>query len=185
MVINQLMGNAQDTLGEITGRSEQSANAEAFSRDFGTSDFDTFGGDLVYGKWIEIASFRVPADTEYSFGYGSAKFPENQGYLYFEPLADGTGALTDGDEVEGTLRLVVESSTGRAQHVVADYDTAKLDASKSNKQKMVPLPEQIGSPLATEDAYLKLKMNPNNAGDGASIDGDTEIIMPVTEYDLS
>lgn len=176
---------SSESIGDIIGRSEESANRAAFSRDFGVTNFDEWGGTLQSGKFIEIGRFRAPADTEYSFGYGRAANPSNQGYIYFDPVASGEGTGADGDEIEGTLRLVVESSTGRSQHVVADLDTAKLDSSKSNREKMVPLPEQVGSPLATQDAYLVLKLDPRGSDDGKHVADDTEMIMPVTEYDLS
>lgn len=162
---------------EVLGKSNESASRQSFSREFNVSDFDSFGGDVTAGKWTEMGRFRIPSDTEYSWGFGTAKNPSNQGYLYVD-LQNGTPAA-----VEGQIRFVVESSTGRRTEVVADYDTEKLDASKSNREQMVPLPEQVGSSLASEDAYLVVKMNPD--ADDTINAANSDVIIPVTEYDLS
>lgn len=162
---------------EILGKGQESASRRSFSREFGTGDFDEFGGDVTGGQFNEIARFRVPADTEYSFGYGKASAPENQGYIYVD-LNNTTPA-----EVEGTLRLAVESSTGRRSEVVQDLSTDRLDATKTDRTSMVALPEQVGAALASEDAYLVMRLNPN-ADDTVSA-ADSDVIIPVTEYDLS
>jgi hypothetical protein len=179
--------NAQETLGDVIGRSEESANRSAFSRDFNVSNFDSFGGELTAGKYVEIGRFTVPAETEYSWGYGRANNPENQGYLYVDLEATGSGSGNDGDAIEGNIRFMVESATGRKTEVVADFDTEKLDASKSDRGKQVPLPEQVGSSIATEDSHLVIEFDPVSANDGYDVDssGDSEVIIPVTEYDLS
>ena len=171
------MGSARTELSEVLGKPAESAGRNSFNRELNVDNFDSFGGDVTAGKFTEIARFRVPSDTEYAWGYGSAKNPDNQGRLFIN-LQNATPA-----EVEGTIRFTVESSTGRNTEVVSDFDTERLDASKTDRTQMVALPEQIGSALATEDAYLVVQMNPN-ASD--TIDaGNSDVIIPVTEYDLS
>ena len=174
--LNPLSG-ATDELQGVLGRSSDAAERQAFNREFSVSDFDSFGGDVTSGKFTEVARFQVPADTEYSWGYGRADAPENQGYLYVD-LQNGTPAA-----VEGTIRFVVESSTGRKTEVVADYDTERLDASKTNREQQVPFPEQIGSAVATQDAYLVIKMDPS--ADDTISSANSDVIIPATEYDLS
>lgn len=169
--------NAVGEAAEVLGRSSDSAARDSFSKELGVSDFDSFGGDVTSGKFTEIARLRVPADTEWSWGYGSANNPENQGYLFVD-LQNSSPA-----EVEGIIRFTVESSTGRQTHVVADYDTSRLAASKTNREQMVPLPEQVNSPLATQDAYLVAKMDP--VSDDTIDETESEVIIPATEYDLS
>lgn len=161
----------------VMGKSEESADRDSFNRDFGTANFDTFGGDTQVGKQIEIGRFTVPASTEYAWGYGSADNPANQGYLYVKIMSDA------GNQVHGKLTLVQESPTERGQTVVASFDTERLDASKSDSQLQVPLPEQISKPLVTQDSSLALYFNANTA---ETIDETaTDVIFPVTEYDLS
>lgn len=170
-------GGVQQEMSEILGKSTESANRRSFSREFSTGDFDSFGGDVTAGQYNEIGRFRIPSDTEYSWGFGKASAPENQGYIYVD-LQDTTPA-----EIEGTLRLAVESSTGRRTEVVQDLATERLDASKTDRTSMVALPEQVGAALASEDAFLTLRFNPN--ADGTVSEADSDIIIPVTEYDLS
>lgn len=173
MVFNRL----SDEASRVLGRSTEAANRNAFSRELNISDFDSFGGDVTSGKFTEIGRYKVDADTEYSFGYGSAENPDNQGHIYVD-LQNGTPSA-----VEGTIRFVVESSTGRKTHVVADFDTERLDASKTNKEQMVPFPEQVSAPLATQDAYLVVKFDPS-ANDTIS-SANSDVIIPATEYDLT
>lgn len=170
------LGGSIPSINEVTGATDDS-NAPSFSRDFNIGDFDSFGGDVTEGKFVEIARFKVPADTEYSFGYGAARNPENQGYIYID-LQNGTPGA-----VEGTLRLKVESSTGRNAEVVKDLDTETLDATKTNREEKVPLPEQVDSPVATQDAYLVMELNPSN--DDTIDQTESDIIVPITEYDFS
>lgn len=169
--------SVQREAADILGQGQESAARRSFTREFSTEDFDEFGGSLVAGQYNELARFRVPSDTEYSFGFGKATAPENQGYVFFDAQTSTPSA------VDGTLRLVVESSTGRNQEVVKDLATERLDASKVDRTQQVPLPEQVGSAIATEDAYLVLKMNPN--ADATVDKTESEMILPVTEYDLS
>lgn len=175
-----LGGNPAEALADTIGQSPESAASKAFSRDFGTGNFDSFGGDVTPGKWIEIARFRVPADTRYSFGYGRAKNPENQGYMFVD-LQSSTP-----NPVEGQIRFKVESSTGRKSEVVKDVDTTKLDASKTDRTQQVPLPEQVSSALAQEDSYLVMELEASSGNTDQSVDEtESEVIIPVTEYDLS
>jgi hypothetical protein len=180
MVFGLNTGDPADALGDITGKPNQSEEAESFSREFNVGDFDEFGGDITPGKYIEVARFRVPSDTEYSWGYGKASAPENQGYFYVD-LQSGTP-----NPVNGTIRFIVESSTGRNTEVVADYDTERLDASKTNRNKQVPFPEQVSSALATEDAFLIVKLDASSSNTDQNVDSsNSEVIIPATEYDLS
>lgn len=176
-----LLGNitqtAKSEASEVLGKSEESAERTSFNKDFNTDDFDSFGGDVQSGKWVEIGRFTVPASTEYSWGYGSAANPENQGYLYVD-LQNGTP-----NAVEGTIRFLQRSATGRNSEVIADFDTTRLDASKSDKALMVPFPEQVNHDLVTQDSHLTVELNANSSD---TVDaGQSEVIIPVTEYDLT
>jgi len=171
------LGGPVSNLAETLGQDAGSAERNSFNRDFNTSNFDSFGGDVTDGKYVEVARFRVPSSTEYAWGYGSAAAPENQGYLYVD-LRDGSDS-----EIEGTFRLELASATGRETTVVADFDTEKLDASKTDRTQQVPLPEQVSDPLASEDSFLVVKFQPTAAGTVSET--NSEVIVPVTEYDLS
>ena len=170
-------GGVAGQLADTLGQDPDSASRNSFNRDFNVGNFDSFGGDVTDSKYVEIARFRVPSSTEYAWGYGSANAPENQGYLYVD-LRDDTDSA-----IEGTFRLELASATGRDTTVVADFDTEKLDASKTDRTQQVPLPEQVSDPLASEDSFLVIKFNPNAAGNVDET--NSEVIVPVTEYDLS
>lgn len=175
-ILDRFTGNVQNKVERVTGMADQE-QAPSFSRDFQTGSFDSFGGDVTSGKMTEIARFQVPSDTKYSWGYGSADKPENQGYLYVD-LRDGSS-----NAVDGVIQLVVESSTTRETEVVKEIDTERLDASKTDRQQQVALPEQISNALATEDAYLVVNLDPS--ADDTVDETNSEVILPVTEYDLS
>ena len=161
----------------VLGKSEESASRKSFNRDFNADDFDEFGGDVKEGAWVELARFTVPAKTEYSWGYGSAENPENQGYLYIDLQTSTPSA------VDGTIRFLQRSATGRGSEVIADFDTSRLDASKSDKALMVPFPEQVGHDLVVQDSHLTVELESDT---DATIDAnESEVIVPVTEYDLT
>lgn len=171
------LGNGvANQLADTLGQDPDSAASNNFNRDFNVGNFGSFGGDVTAGKFTEIARFQVPSSTEYSFGYGRANNPENQGYLYVD-LQNGTPA-----EVEGTIRFALQSATGRNEIVIADFDTEKLDASKTDRTQQVPFPEQVSDPKASEDSFLVIKFEPNS--NDTVNEANSEVIIPVTEYDL-
>lgn len=174
-LLDNIRGEASEAA-RVLGKSEDSAQRDSFNRDFGTGNFDSFGGDVEPGKFVQIAEFDVPASTEYSWGYGSAENEVNQGYLYVE-LKNGSST-----SLEGTVQFAQETPTGRGKRVVAEFDTTRLDASKTDRAKMVPLPEQVGHPVVTQDSKLTVYFDCSSNDTVNS--SNSEVIMPVTEYDL-
>lgn len=172
-----VFGINTSSVDDVLGKAQGDSQGKPFSRELNIGDFDSFGGSVTSGKFTEVGRFTVPSDTEYSWGYGAAKHATNQGYLYVDLYDDATTPV----EVEGTIRFTVQSSTGRRETVVADFDTSRLDASKTNKEQMVPFPEQ--GDLATEDAHLVVKLDPQSNTTVSS--ANSEVIIPATEYDLS
>jgi hypothetical protein len=180
MVLNNISGQAEriaDTLG--VDPESGSNEAPAFNRDYTAGSFDSFGGSVDSDQFYEIARFQVPASTEYAWGYGRAANPENQGYLYVD-LQDSS------DPVEGTLRLMQESATGRQTLVVADFDTTTLDGSKTDRTQRVPLPEQVNNPKVGKDSYLVVELETNSDTGSTTVNtSNSDVVFPVTEYDLS
>jgi len=181
MVLQNLLGNADDAIDRITGTSTQAdQSGVAFSREFNVKDFDSFGGKVTPGKMVEFGRFQVGANVEYSWGFGVAENPENQGYIYIDLQSP------NGNPVEGTLQLAVETSTNRETIPVKEFDTTKLDASKTDRRKQIPVPEQVQSALATQDAYLILRLDASSDNTDQEISSDkSEVIIPATEYDLT
>lgn len=183
MPLGDILGSAQSEAAEVLGRSQEAADRKAFDRDFGTANFHEFAGDTQPGKNVQIGKFTVPASTEYSWGYGSAKNPDNQGHLYVDLQLDTTDDGSADTQATGSIIFAQESPTGRGYDVVAEYDLSRLDASKSDKGKMVPFPEQIGHDIVTQDSHLTVYVDANEQG--AVMADASDVIMPVTEYDLS
>lgn len=182
-LLDNLGGSVGNEAARVLGKSQESASRKSFNRDFNDDDFDEFGGDVKADSWVEIARFTVPAKTEYSWGYGSAENPENQGHLYVDLRGDDEDADGTMDPIEGTIRFLQRSATGRGSEVVADFDTTRLDASKSDKGLMVPFPEQVGHDLVVQDSHLTVELEAN--ADDSIVAANSEVIIPVTEYDLT
>lgn len=177
-LLDNVTSGVSSEASEVLGKSKQSAANSSFNRDFNQSDFDDdWGEDVTADAWTRLSEFTVPASTRYAWGYGSAKNPENQGYIYVL-IQNGTP-----EEVTGTLRLAQESPTGRKTLVVADFDSSTLHGSKSDRTQRIPLPEQVDKPQVSKDSKLVVEFNANSTD---TIDpANTEVILPVTEYDLS
>lgn len=174
--------NIANEAARVLGRSQEAADRKAFDRDFSTDSFDEFAGETQPGKNVQIARFTVPASTEYSWGYGSAENAQNQGHLYVDLQLDTTGDGAADTQATGSIVFAQETPTGRGYEVVAEYDMSRLNASKSDKQLMVPFPEQVSHDLVTKDSHLTVYVDADQAG---TVKADaSDVIMPVTEYDL-
>lgn len=177
-------GAVKESLGDVTGRPDasnenQRSSGTPFERHFSEDDFDNFGGDFTAGEWGRLAEYEVPAGTEAAWGYGKAKLPENQGYIFVELVDDA------GNTVHGVLRIAQESPTGREWTAVKDLDTTELNGSKSNREQKKPLPEQVEHDVNERDEVMVLEFQPSTTAtipDAANHNGDVSI--PWTEYDL-
>lgn len=174
MVLNNLSSEVSDVL----GKSRESAERPSFQRKFSTGDFDSFGGTAVDGEFSTIATYTVPAGTEISWGYGSAKNEANQGYIY-ALIQDTTPA-----EVNGVLRLAQTNPTGRRTEVVADFDTEELSGSRTDRSQKQPLPEQVDKPLVTQDSRIMVQFRQTTGSNVDISEPDSDVSMPITEYDL-
>ena len=114
------------------------------------------------GVWAVIGRYKVPAQQAYRFGFGSAAFPDNQGYL-FVAIYDDTA--TNSAKEEGALRLVQRNAQGTLHLVVAEFRTEQLSGDVSDRSKQIALPEQTQFPLVGEDSYLELQVK-LDAADG-------------------
>ncbi len=171
-------GGGGGGIDKITGEPQDDSGTPV-KRELNTDDFDTFGGSVEPGKETEIATLKVDSDVKMRWGYGSANNPENQGFLYVD-LQSGTP-----NPVEGQIAFYVESATRRTSHFVTSYDTERLDASKTDKTNMVPLPLQKAY-RASEDSYLVIYLNAASSNTDQSVDeSQSDVIIPATEYDLS
>jgi len=106
------------------------------------------------GVWATIGRFQVPAQQAYHFGFGSAAFPDNQGYLYMAIYDD---TVTDSVVENGAVRLVQKNANGTVILTVAEFRTEQLRGSVSDRSQQIALPEQTQFPFVGEDSYLELQ----------------------------
>lgn len=135
------------------GRSKPGANI--FKKTLSGLDWNLAAGVLCpAGVWTVIGQYVVPAQQAYRFGFGSAQFPDNQGYIYLA-VFDDTGATS---EVEnGTIRLVQRNAQGTVSLVVAEFRTEQLYGAVADRQMQIALPEQTQFPLVGEDSVLEIQ----------------------------
>ena len=103
------------------------------------------------GLYVNIGRYTVPAQQQIRFGYGSAAFPDNQGYVYIK-LYDDTG--TNSVQEVGTVRLAQENALGTRLRIVSEIRTEQLAGSTTDRQQQFALPEQIAHPRVGEDSKL-------------------------------
>ena len=175
------MGDSSSGLSDVLGSSPDASSGGAFERQFKNSNFDGgVEGDVVDTDFRTIASYEVPAGTEIRFGSGSAQNEANQGYLYVLIKNGGSSP----EEIEGTLRLSYATATGRGIVVVQDFNAENLHGSKSDRGLKVPLPEQVDKRKIEENERLLVQFQ-TDSGSVTINDPETEVDIPVTEYDLT
>lgn len=153
------------------------AQTNAFKKTLDKSDFGVAGGSgstqsITSGDWNNVGSFTIPPQQAYSYGYGNANQPSNQGYLYI--LFQNTTP----SEITGKVRLVQEDANGLKKFVVYEEQEEVLHGDQSDRQKKQALPEQVQYPLVGEDSRMKIEFDPTS-DDSLSYDNST-VYVPVT-----
>jgi len=132
--------------------------------------------------FTKIFQKTVPAQQMMRWGSGSPLDQRGQGFATFAAVDLGT------DFEDGMLRLVVANSRETRSVVVREFNTVRLHtatatslitATPTDINEMMPLPEQIQSPLALEDSLLQIFFSTRSAG--TTVDGVT-FQIPVTTY---
>lgn len=162
------LGNLAGMLGGLGAqKSSPTAGRNVFKKvlshgDWWDTDLETSSGVIALkaAVWQTIGRYTVPAQQIYRFGYGSAAFPDNQGYLHIAIYDD---TATNSVLEEGAVRLVQRNAQGTVQLVVAEFRTEELRGSVSNRQQMKALPEQTQMPLIGEDSVLEIQFKPDAA----------------------
>lgn len=149
------LGNLGGLLGGLGGGMKKKAPANIFKKVLSGGDWNLAAGVIVpAGVWTVIGQYVVPAQQAYRFGFGSAAFPDNQGYIYIT-VYDNTGGTSL--EVEGSIRLVQRNAQGTIQLVVAEFRTEQLKGSVNDRSMMIALPEQVQFPIVGEDSVLEIQ----------------------------
>ena len=167
------------------GKPQDSAQADSYRKPMGVEDFDTFGTSLTEGKAVELAYWEAPAGIARRWGYGTAMAEANQGYAY------GVFQNANGEQIEGTVILKWENSTGRGEQVVDEVDSKDIDTNdRYNRDEQVPIPEDTSKKRAEQDerltVWFEASTDPDNITNSYLIDAaNSEVRLPTTEYDLS
>ena len=132
------------------------------------------GVSLVHGDYNLVAHYRVQAQEEATFGWGSQGDQVNQGFVYLQLKDDAT---TPGD-IDGPVRFVMEDAhgTGIPGGLVLQETSIKLDASQTDRTLMLPLPKH--DQWATEDSRLAIRIDPTTT---ATVEADNSTVnVPIT-----
>ena len=151
-------------------------NKQTFRKTLDERDFELANNDsqaVTENDWNVIGEFTVPPQQQYAYGFGSDKREANQGYLFVD-LRD-----TADNDHDGTLRLVQEDANGLTKHVVYEEQADVLRGDKNDRQKKVPLPEQVRYPIVGEDSRMKIEFDPIDDSEDLSHDNST-VRVPVT-----
>lgn len=166
-LINSLLGGIG---GLASPPSTQRQSQMPFKAHLGITDGDTaydteaevvaIIGALAAGSvWTKIWEKTVPAQQQIRWGYGSPNQPQNQGYMWFASLDEGTGFQS------GILRLVQANSRETRVLTVLEIDDSRLHSGTSttletaaliDKNEMIALPEKVEFPKVGEDSLLQL-----------------------------
>lgn len=103
------------------------------------------------GVPVIIGRYQVKPRQRIHFGYGIAGQDANQGYMYLA-LYDDTA--TNSVIEEGKIRLVEKSYDNFITIPVGEWRCAQLRGDVNDKNKKIPLPEQIQFDWVGEDSYL-------------------------------
>lgn len=169
-------------LQQVGGRVfEQAKGSERGDRTmFTETTFDQWnGGNLVDGEFREIATFQVPAQEAYTWGFGEPVPGKelNQGRIYLS-TDDGSG-----NSVVGRLRLGDRKRTGKMPQDRGTFHTSELDANQSDKTTWTKLPER-DMPKISQDSILYLEFEYDSAASaGSTIDQSASVFRGnLTEF---
>lgn len=173
--IGSLLNQAGDVIDEVTGAPRE-GNEQKFRRYLKGKNFanetDTF--DAEPGDFKKIGEFVVPAQERYRWGYGSAKHPTNQGYLYVE-INDA-----EGNPIDGSIRIQQRDAQERELITVEELDLETLRGDPTDRDTLEPLPEQTDRPKVGRDSKLALAVETDNE---VTIDwSESTIKAPVAVY---
>ena len=101
-----------------------------------------------------IGRYKVPAQQLVRVGYGSAQFPDNQGFIYFA-LYDDT--VTNSALAEGKLRIKQRDSENVINFPVKEWHTREIRGDINDKRKKIALPEQAQFPFVGRDSFIEIE----------------------------
>lgn len=133
------------------------------------------------GNWWRIWEATIPAQQEWSWGFGSPAYPDNQGYVFFT-----LGLAATGFDI-GTVRLIIENANRTQTIPVASFSdtmthsvtaTTLITMRLIDRNQMIALPEKVEFPTVHEDSRIAINYYPTTL-----VAEDTaEFVIPVTKY---
>lgn len=192
-----MLENIMAALGGAAGKKSNTQNVPAV-RGYG-SKLTLVSGDAAFDTAAEVVAllgaagtirriweYTVPAQRVMRWGFGSAQFPQNQGYIFFAIADAGTdishGIVTLGYENYGRRKFVaVEDFDDTDTHTTTATSIATLR--EQDKNKRIALPEGGSAGVAMmvgQDSRLCIDYRMITAATGADI---ADFSIPVTIYE--
>jgi len=139
------------------------------------TDGDLTEATVDQDNWIELFSVQSSNSLKYFPGHGVAnRDMGNAGFADVDLEADGTGALGDGDAIDGDLRWAVynDASKDDLAAIGPKIRSEQLRGAVSDNRTEKPfIPIQaIGAPF---DGYIVLECKADAGSDGAVVEADT------------
>jgi hypothetical protein len=190
-ILDQLTGALKGVVGG--GRAQQAPARVGYP-----SSLSLINGDAAYntealveallggaGAVRRIWEFTVPAQQGYAWGVGDAAFPDNQGYMFFAIMDEGTafevGLVHLGYENHSRRLYVPVASSIHDSRLHSTTNTTMATARLLAKDEMYPLPEADHLPIVGQDSRLVIDYTTIVAV-GAGIDA-IDFNIPVTIYE--
>lgn len=154
-----IISNASATKGANV-QTQQGFRSDVQIQD-GDAAFDTVAEVIALvgaaGVWTNLWEYTVPAQQAIRWGYGSPALAQNQGYMWFVLVDEGTGfdvgvLRLAQMNARRTKSLVIAEVADRALHLTDS--TTLITATPTDKNTMTPLPEKREFPKVGEDSLL-------------------------------
>ena len=162
----------------LGGVSDPRRGLSRFPRVYNKTDFGlTADVTCQPSKYTKVGEVTVPAGQKITFGIGGVGNGVDTREVAYIKFVDSSG-----NQLHGTIRLVLADPNEVRKIVVAEQRTEKFSASKTDRTQGFLLGEY--PIVAREDSKLIIEFYPDGTS-AVTIDYDnanTEILMPVTVY---
>lgn len=133
------------------------------------------------GTEVTIWSKQMPNDKVAWFGHGSHVREVAEAFVYAELLANGNGAGTDGDAIEGELVLAITDSDQRRVLASTVFDSlGELADAFADDRTNRPVMEAM-SPYAKPGRHIELRVRADQNCDGYEVASDSNVRLYYSE----
>lgn len=149
-----------------------------FPKTLQASDFSTATTAVITTAFTKIGSYTVPAQQEIAVGFGNAREPDNEGYIYVVSKDSVNAAM------EGMLRIMCANSEETRIVKVFEERTNVLSGSATLRTQKVAFPEILDygalGRKPREDDKIQLWLKVDTAGTWSPT--YSTVYIPVTIY---